>query len=48
MYSGRVVSSCSTSGISREGDSCILEGYVVPAPLVAFVVMVTRVFWKGK
>ena len=38
---------CSTSVIRRDGDSGILEGYAVPAPLVAFVVMVTRVFWKG-
>jgi hypothetical protein len=47
-YSGRVSTSCSTSGIRRDGDSGILEGYPVPAPLVAFVVMVSRVFWKGK
>jgi hypothetical protein len=40
--------SCSTSGIRRDGDSGILEGKVVPARLVAFVVMVTQVFWKGK
>jgi hypothetical protein len=28
--------------------SGILEGYVVPAPLVTFVVKVTQVFSKGK
>jgi hypothetical protein len=44
----RVSSSCSTSGIRRDGDSGILEGCVVPTPLVAFVVMVIKVFSKGK
>ena len=48
MYPEKVSSPFSTSGIHRNGDSGILEGYTVPAPLVAFVVMVTRVFWKGK
>jgi hypothetical protein len=38
----RVSSSCSTSGIRRDGDSGIVEGCVVPTPLVAFVLKVTR------
>ena len=44
----RVSNYCSTSGIRRDGDSGILEGCVVPTPLVAFVVMVIKVFWKDK
>jgi hypothetical protein len=42
----RVSSSCSTSGIRRDGDSGILESKIVPAPLVAFVVMVTHVLCR--
>ena len=48
MHSGRVISSYYTSGFRRDGDSGILEGLVIHAPLVEFVVMVTQVFWKGK
>jgi hypothetical protein len=38
----------STLDIRRDDDSGILEGCAVPAPLVAFVLMVARVFWKGR
>jgi hypothetical protein len=47
VYSGRESSSYSTSGIRGDGDSGLLEGYVVPAPLVALVVKVPQVATSG-